>query len=48
VLGKPVTKQNKALEKSMGRARHSATKESTPYTSGWFKKILKLVGLSSY
>jgi hypothetical protein len=30
------------------RARYSATKEATPQISGWFKKVLKRVGLSSF
>jgi hypothetical protein len=38
--------KNKASEKSREKGRHSATKNA--YISGWFKKVIKRVGLSSY
>jgi hypothetical protein len=34
----------KALKINKGKG-HPATKEATSYTSGWFKKIIKRVGL---
>jgi len=43
---KPETKPKKTQEENqVKRARHSATKEATPDAFGWFKKILKQVGL---
>jgi hypothetical protein len=48
-LGKSLKPIQKEIRKYQGkRARHLATKKSTPYISGWFKKLLKRVGLSSY
>jgi hypothetical protein len=48
-LGKSLKPNQKDARKYQGkRAKHSATKEATPYISGWFKKVRKQVKLSFY
>ena len=46
-LGKCLKPNQKGTRKNQG-LRHSATKEATPQISGWFKKVFRRVGLSSY
>ena len=43
----PETKPKRHKTNEGKRARHSATKEAAPYTPGWFKKVIKWVGLSA-
>ena len=48
-LGESLKPNQKGTRTNQGkRARHSATKEATPYISGWSGKVFKRVGPSSY
>ena len=48
-LGKSLKPNQKGSRKNQGkRSGHSATKEATPLISGWLKKVLKRIGLSTF